>query len=49
MLSRHIARASKTVANQKRFLSLHEFRSAALLKTYGVGVTLTTDSKVVLS
>ncbi|CAH6721531.1 succinate--CoA ligase [ADP-forming] subunit beta, mitochondrial [[Candida] jaroonii] len=38
MLSRVINRASRTVINQKRCLSLHEFRSAALLKSYGVGV-----------
>lgn len=28
----------QSAVNQKRFLSLHEFRSAALLKSYGVGV-----------
>ncbi|ODV80099.1 succinate--CoA ligase beta chain [Suhomyces tanzawaensis NRRL Y-17324] len=38
MLSRTIARASRSVTQQKRFLSLHEYRSAALLKSYGVGV-----------
>ncbi|EGV62357.1 succinate--CoA ligase beta chain [Yamadazyma tenuis] len=38
MLSRSFARATKSVAHQKRLLSLHEFRSAALLKQYGVGV-----------
>ncbi|WLF78974.1 succinate--CoA ligase beta chain [Lodderomyces elongisporus] len=38
MLSRSINRLSKAVANQKRFLSLHEYRSAALLSEYGVPI-----------
>ncbi|KAK6456086.1 succinate--CoA ligase beta chain [Scheffersomyces xylosifermentans] len=38
MLSRSFARASRAIAQQKRFLSLHEYRSAALLEQYGVGV-----------
>ncbi|KAK6204607.1 succinate--CoA ligase beta chain [Scheffersomyces amazonensis] len=38
MLSRSIARATRASAQQKRFLSLHEFRSAAILKSYGIGV-----------
>ncbi|KAK6459952.1 succinate--CoA ligase beta chain [Scheffersomyces coipomensis] len=38
MLSRSIARTSRAVAQQKRFLSLHEYRSAAILKSYGIGV-----------
>ncbi|KAI5962511.1 LSC2 [Candida pseudojiufengensis] len=38
MLSRSIARISRSVVQQKRFLSLHEYRSAALLSEYGVPI-----------
>ncbi|EGW34124.1 succinate--CoA ligase beta chain [Spathaspora passalidarum NRRL Y-27907] len=38
MLSRSIARVSRAAAQQKRFLSLHEYRSAALLQQYGVPI-----------
>ncbi|EMG48482.1 Succinyl-CoA ligase beta-chain, mitochondrial, partial [Candida maltosa Xu316] len=39
MLSKSITRISRTaVAQQKRFLSLHEYRSAALLSKYGVPI-----------
>ncbi|KAI5954446.1 LSC2 [Candida jiufengensis] len=38
MLSRSIARISRSAIQQKRFLSLHEYRSAALLSKYGVPI-----------
>lgn len=38
MLSRSFARISRSAAQQKRFLSLHEYRSAALLSEYGVPI-----------
>ncbi|CUM62909.1 uncharacterized protein PRCAT00000468001 [Priceomyces carsonii] len=38
MLTKTVARISRGIIQQKRSLSLHEFRSAALLKSYGVGV-----------
>ncbi|RLV90206.1 Succinyl-CoA ligase ADP-forming subunit beta mitochondrial [Spathaspora sp. JA1] len=38
MLSRSIARVSRAAVQQKRFLSLHEYRSAALLEQYGVPI-----------
>ncbi|KAH3674202.1 hypothetical protein WICMUC_003444 [Wickerhamomyces mucosus] len=37
-INRSALRASKAALNQKRNLSIHEFRSAALLRSYGVGV-----------
>ncbi|KAI3405002.1 LSC2 [Candida oxycetoniae] len=38
MLSRSITRISRSAFQQKRCLSLHEFRSAALLSKYGVPI-----------